>query len=339
MTLEGKALAQRGPVGLTRRALLGGVSSALVGPSAARTQQRLPLVGYLSLRSPAGNAPLNEAFLRGLDEAGFEENRNVVIAYAIASGDVDRLKPMTAELLRRQPTVLFASSSNAALAAKAATDTVPIVYVGASDPVRLGLVKSLARPGGNLTGFTMYSHTFSAKRLELLHELVPQARTVGILINPANPSADQERQDLRQAAGTLGLQPLFIDMRREADLEPAFARLREAEVHALYIVDDPLLASQQERICGLALQGSIGLVSTLHSFSTAGALATYGTDFPQVHHDAALYVARILRGDKPSDLPVRLPTRFTLTLNQKTARALGLTLSPSLLSRADEVIE
>lgn len=305
----------------------------------AWAQQRLPLVGHLSLRSPDGGAELRQAFVRGLADAGFEENRNVAIAFFATSGDIDRLKAQLAELLRREPTVLFAASSNAAVVAKAATGTIPIVYTGASDPVKLGLVQSLARPGGNLTGFTMYSHTFSAKRLELLHELMPQAITTGILVNPANPSAAQEAHDLRQAATTLGLQPLFVEMRSEAELEPAFARLRDAGARTLYVVDDPLFSSLEERIAALALQGSIGLVSTLHSFSAAGGLASYGTDFAKVHHDAALYVARILRGEKPADLPVLLPTRFTLTLNHKTARALGLALPSSLLARADEVIE
>lgn len=329
-------LATRGQAGLKRRLFL---ALATAAPASAGAQQRLPLVAHLALRSAAGNAELNAAFLRGLADAGFEENRSVAIAWATADGVTDRLRPLADELVRRQPSVLFASSSSAAVAAKAATSVVPIVYAGASDPVKLGLVQSLARPGGNLTGFTMYAHTFSAKRLELLHELLPHDRTVGVLLNPANPSAAQETQDLRLAATTLGLQPLFVETRAEADLEPAFARLQDAKVHALYMVDDPLLANLQARIAALALQRSIGLVSTLHSFSAAGALASYGTDFAQVHHDAALYVARILRGEKPADLPVLLPTRFTLTLNQKTARALGLTLPTSLLARADEVIE
>jgi putative ABC transport system substrate-binding protein len=320
-----------------KRRLLLALAGAWTG--AAQAQQRLPLIGVLSLRTPEGNAENMKAFMRGLATLGFEENRNVAIAYTAASGDIERLKAAAAELLRRQPAVLFAVSSNAGVVAKAATGTVPIVYVGASDPVKLGLVQSLARPGGNVTGVTMFSHTFGAKRLELLHELMPQATSIGILINPANPSADEERQDLRRAAATLGLQPMFVEARSDAELETAFARLGEAKVRALYMVDDPLFASRDARLCALALQGSIGMVSTLHSFSTAGALASYGTDYAQIHYDAALYVARILRGEKPADLPVLLPTRFTLTLNQKTARALGLTLSPSLLARADEVIE
>jgi len=316
----------------------------LAVPRSGRTQggqaqARLPLVAHLSQRSPEGNAPLNAAFERGLADGGYTDGKNVVIAWVSAHGQSERLKPLAEELLRRQPAVLFASSSNAAVAAKAATSTAPIVYVGASDPVKLGLVQSLARPGGNLTGYTMYAHTFSAKRLELLHELIPQATTVGILVNPANASTEQERQDLRLAAAKLGLQPQFVEARREADLEPAFASLREAGVRALYMVDDPMLASAQARVSALALANALGLISTLHSFSVAGALASYGADFEQVHHDAALYVARILRGEKPGDLPVLLPTRFTLTINQKTARALGLALPPALLARADEVIE
>ena len=310
---------------------------ATAGPSWA--QERLPVIGYLGLRLADGNVALATAFRRGLADAGFEENRNVAIAYALAEGQAERLKPLAGELVSRQVSVIFAASSSAAIAAKAATNTIPIVYVGASDPVKLGLAQSLGRPGGNLTGFTMYSHTFSAKRLELLHELVPQAATVGVLVNPANPSAEQERHDLSDAAATLGLQTVFVEARGEADLEAAFARLADAKVRALYVVDDPLLTTVVSSTVQRALKGSIAMISTFDYIAAAGALASYGTDFPQLHHDAAVYVGRILKGEKPADLPIMLPTRFSFTINLKTARALGLTVPSSVLARADEVLE
>jgi putative ABC transport system substrate-binding protein len=308
-------------------------------PAAAAAQRKLPVIGYLTFRSPTGGSDLLAPFLRGLAEGGFEENRTVTITYAYADARLERLRELAAELVDRRVSVIFAATSNAALAAKAATSTIPIVYTGASDPVKIGLAQSLARPGGNLTGFTMYSHTFSAKRLELLHELVPQATTVGVLVNPLNPSAAQEIQDLSQAAATLGLQAIFVEARADGDIEPAFTRLGESQARALYVVDDPLFGSHYPQMAELARKASLPTISTLHAFTEAGAFASYGTDFAQLHHDAALYVARILKGEKPADLPIMLPTKFTLTLNLKTAKALGLAITPAMLGRADEVIE
>lgn len=321
---------------MKRRALLAGIASL---PVTTRAQAKLPVIGYLGQRTSDAGSYLYAAFTQGLAEAGFEENRNVAIAYAYADGKTDRLKPLAAELVRRQPAVLFAASSAAAVAAKATTDTIPIVYVGASDPVKLGLVQSLARPGGNLTGYTMYSHTYSAKRLEILHELVPQATKLGVLVNPDNPSASAELQDVHQAAAALGFQAVVVEVKSEADFAGAFARLAEEKVRALYIVDDPLFGILALQIPKLALKNSIATISTLRTSAQNGGFASYGTDFAQVYHDAALYVARILKGVKPADLPVLLPTKFTLSVNQKTATALGLALSPAMLARVDEVIE
>jgi putative ABC transport system substrate-binding protein len=308
--------------------LAGGAAIAAPAIAAPAQAQQLPAIGYLTLRTPDGDSPLQAAFVRGLAEAGFEENRNIAIAFASAYGRVERLKALAAELVNRRVAVIFAASSNAALAAKAATTTIPIVYTGASDPVRLGLAQSLGRPGGNLTGLTMYSH-----------ELVPQAATLGLLVNPTNPSAEQETQDLRQAATALGLQTVLVEARAESDLDGAFARLADAKVGALYLFDDPMLASPDSKVVPRALRASMAVISTLREMAERGALASYGTDFPQLYRDAALYVARILKGESPADLPIMLPTRFSLTLNLKTARALGLAIPPSVLGRADEVIE
>jgi len=324
---------------MRRREVFAASISIAALPVTASAQQKLPVIGFLSLRSSAGSSDGLAAFKRGLSEMGFEENRNVTIANAFADGRLERLRELAVELVRRQVSMIFASGSNAALAAKAATATIPIVYTGGSDPVKIGLAQSFARPGGNVTGFNMYSHTFSAKRLELLHELVPQATTVGVLVNPLNPSAQQETLDLSQAAATLGLELVLAEARADDDIEPAFARLAETRVRGLYLVDDPLFANHYGRLAKLALKGSLPAISALRAFSDAGALSSYGTDYTQLHHDAALYVARILKGEKPADLPIMLPTKFTLTLNLKTAKALGLAISPTMLGRADEVIE
>jgi len=330
---------------MRRRTLLGiaaaGAPAVLAWPSIAQgqTPRPMPSIGYLAVRSDASSVPLIAGFHRGLADAGFEENRNVAIAYAAANGQTERLKPLVEELLARRVSVIFAASSAAAVAAKAATSTVPIVYTGASDPVKLGLAASLGRPGGNLTGFTMYSHTFSAKRLEMLHELMPHARTIGVLVNPANPSAAQERQDLRDAAATLGLETTFAEASAERELDAAFARFEAKAIRAVYLVDDPLFGTLEGHIVARALKQSIGLISTLQSFAVAGALASYGADFAQLFRYAGVYVGRILKGESPADLPIGLPTRFMLTLNLKTAKAIDCDISPAVLGRADEAIE
>jgi putative ABC transport system substrate-binding protein len=325
---------------MRRREIIGGIASlTAIGPRAAHAQKPMPLVGYLTLRSSAGNSDLLAAFLKGLSEMGFEENSTVTIGYAVADADEEKLKLLAEDLVARRAAVIFAANSRSALVAKAATSTIPIVYVGASDPVAIGLVQSLARPGGNVTGVTMYSHTFSAKRLELLHQLVPQATKVGVLVNPVNPSATQEKQDLAEAANAFGIQLVFAEARSERDLHKAFADLVGAKATALYMVDDAVFGSFDKSIAARALESSLPAISTLRSFAAAGGLASYGTDFPQIFHDAAFYVARILKGESPSNLPVMLPTKFMLTINQKTARALGLTLPEAVLARAEEVIE
>lgn len=323
---------------LARRRLLtlaGG--GFLAAPAAA--QQRLPVVGYLAGQSTAAAAPLRAAFTIGLAQTGFRDGQNVTIDFQSSDGQADRLPGLARELVSRPVTVIFASSTGAARAAKAATASIPIVYTGASDPVALGLAASLARPGGNLTGATMYAHTYAAKRLEILHELVPAARTVGILINPSNPSAAQERADIESAARTLGLEPLFAEAAGRDTIANALEALVGDGVRPVYMVDDPLFTSSRTEIMTQAQRRSLAILSTLEAQAAAGALASYGTDFADMHRLCGGYVGRILKGETPGDLPIILPTRFRLVINLKTARSLALTVSSELLTRADEVIE
>ncbi|MFO1080349.1 MAG: ABC transporter substrate-binding protein [Reyranellaceae bacterium] len=326
-----------------RRRLLLAIAATLAGTAAAEAQApaqpgQRPTIGYLTLRSPEGDRVLQDAFRRGLAEAGLVDGSTVTILVESADGRSDRLKGLAEGFVQRGVSVIFAGGSNTAVAARAATVTIPIVYTGASDPVHLGLVRSLAKPGGNVTGITMYAHTYSAKRLELLHELVPPARTIGVLVNPANPSAGQQRDDLSAAARTLGLDLRFVEARHASDLEAAFAALKAGGAQAVVLVDDPMFGSPESRVAERALAAGLPLISTLRELAERGGLASYGTDFALTYRDAARYVTRILRGERPADLPVMLPTAFVLTLNTGTARRLGLAIPPALLARADEVL-
>jgi putative ABC transport system substrate-binding protein len=322
-----------------RRTVITGLAVAATIPRSWAQQPLVPVVGYLSGRSRDTDEALVAAFREGLADGGYLEGRNVAIEYVSADGHAERLSGLAGELVGRQVAVIFASSSNSAVAAKAATATVPIVFTGASDPVRLGLAASLSRPGGNLTGVTMFAHAFSAKRLELLHQLLPEARSVGILANPANPSAETELHDLQTAAPTFGLQTMLVEARAEGDIDAAFATLAGRDVGMLYVVDDPLFTGRRKQIGALAKRHSIAAISTLRELAEAGALASYGASFAAVHRECGVYVARILKGENPGDLPIMLPTRFTLVVNLKTAQALGSTVPASLLALADEVIE
>jgi putative ABC transport system substrate-binding protein len=322
-----------------RRFLAGLALAATASRASAQHPATSPVVGYLSGRSRDADAPLVAAFRQGLAEAGYPDERAVAIDYLSAEGHAERLPALAAELIRRRVSVIFASSSNAAVAAKAATAAVPIVFTGASDPVKLGLAASLNRPGGNLTGITMYAHTFSAKRLELLHELVPVARVVGMLVNPTNPSAAAELQDLQAAASSLGLEPIVVEARSQGDIEGALETLANRRARALYLVDDPLFTSRRKELAALAASRSLGMISTLRELADAGALASYGTSFAEIHRQCGLYVGRVLHGESPGDLPIMLPTRFALVINLKTASALGLNIAPGLLATSDEVIE
>jgi putative tryptophan/tyrosine transport system substrate-binding protein len=317
--------------------LLGG---AAAWPFAARAQQpSLPTIGFLSGGSGGAYSEIEAAFLDGLKEAGFVPGGNVAVEYRWADGQYDRLPALAADLVRKRVAVIFASSSGSAVAAKAATSTIPIVFAGASDPVNLGLVPNLNRPGGNVTGVTMFSHVLSAKRLELLHQLVPKATVIAVLLNPDNPSAETELQSIQAAAHGSRLQTIVLSTRTVSDIDAAFASLDQKNAVALIVIGDPLFTSQRDKILALAASMTIPASYPLRQFADAGGLLSYGTSFSNAVRQGGIYAGRILKGEKPGELPVMLPTKFDLVINLKTAKALGLEIPPTLLALADEVIE
>jgi len=333
--------ARKGPA-LNRRSLItllvGG--SAVAWPLAARAQQAaMPVVGFVDSGSPGPHAPNVAAFRRGLKEAGYIEGQNVAIEFRWAEGQNDQSASLVADLVRRRVTVIAATSIAAALAAKVATTTIPIVFRTGADPVGLGLVTTLNRPNGNLTGVTSLNIEVGSKRLELLHELVPTATTVGILVNPTSPNADKTSKDLEAAAHTLGLHLHVLHARTERDLDAALASLVQVDAGGLVIGPDALFASQNEKLAALTARYAVPSVHFLRSFVTAGGLMSYGGSFTDSFYQAGIYVGRILKGEKPGDLPVQRSTKVELVLNLKTAKALGITFPISLLGRADEVIE
>jgi len=319
-------------------ALLGG---AAAWPLAVRAQQStIPVVGYLSSFPADINPKFVQAFRRGLNEAGFVEGRNVTIEYRWDDeGRYDRLPTMVADLIGKQAAVLFASPVPAALAAKAATVTVPIVFAIGSDPVEAGLVDSLSRPGANITGATFLSVELGAKRLELLHDLLPTINSIGLLVNPNNPNATPQTKHLEAATSALGLQLIVLQAGSLRDFDNAFATQTQKRVDAIIVSADPFFISHRAQLVALAAQYSKPVVYYARDFAVAGGLLSYASSFTDSFYQAATYVGRILKGEKPADLPVLQPTKFELVINLKTAKALGLTIPPSLLARADEIIE
>ena len=319
--------------------LLGGVAAAW--PMAARAQQpAMPVIGYLSSASPDRDAGRLRAFRQGLSETGFIEGRNVAIEYRWADEQHDRLPALAADLVHQQVAVIAqAGHVLGVFAAKAATTTIPIVFVTGVDPVGLGLVASLSRPGVNLTGVTTLGIELEPKRLELLHELIPAARTVGALVNRMHPIAEAQSSELQAAARGLGLKLQILDASTERDFDAVFARLVELQADGLVIATDGLFISQSEHLARLAVRHAMPAIFQLRTFAAAGGLMSYGGDFAEMYRQSGVYVGRILKGEKPVDLPVQQVTRVELVLNLKTAKALGLEVPPSLLARADEVIE
>jgi len=320
--------------------LLGGTVAAW--PLAARGQQpAVPVIGFLGGASPDRWVGRLRAFHQGLSETGYVVGRNLAIEYRWAEGQNDRLPSLAAELVGRQVSVIAAPGSvPAALAAKAATTTIPIVFEIASDPVELGLVASLARPGGNITGVTSLNAQVGPKRLELLHELVPTATVVGLLVNPTNPNeAEPTTKNLQAAARSLGLEMHVLHASAEGDFDAAFATLIQLRAGALAIGTDPLFTSRLEQLAALTVQPAVPTVYQFREFTAAGGLMSYGGSLTDTFRAAGVYTGRILKGDKPADLPVQQTTKVELFLNLKTAKALGLTVPIPLLGRADEVIE
>jgi putative ABC transport system substrate-binding protein len=317
--------------------LLGG---AAAWPLGARAQQPMPVIGFLCSGSPDSFAHLVDAFRRGLNETGYTEGRNVVIEYHWAKGRYDRLPTLAADHVRRGVAVVVAvGNTAAALAAKAATSTIPIVFNVGSDPVAVGLVASLNRPGGNLTGLTLFATSVAAKRLQLLCELAPAATVIGVLANYTNSSAEVEVTSVQDAAREIGRQIRVFNARNERDIDSIFTTLLEQPIGALYVGSDPLFTSQRTRIVGQAAVCKVPTMYFLREFVEAGGLCSYGADLSDNWRQVGIYTGQILKGEKVGELPVRLPTKFELVINLKTAKALGLTVPLTLLATADEVIE
>ena len=324
---------------IQRRELLFALTGAAAWPLAARAQGDVPVVGYLSSFSPETNRKFTEAFREGLNEAGFREGRNVNIEYRWAEeGRYETLPTMAVELVNRRVSVIFASPIPAALAAKAATATIPIVFAVGSDPVETGLVTSLNRPGGNATGAAFLSVELVSKRLELLRDLAPKIASVGLLVNPHNPNAAPQTKEMEEATKTLGVRLDTLEASAESDFDTVFRTLRQRN-EALVISADPFFFSHSSQLVGLAVRYAIPTMYYAREFVSAGGLISYASNLEDSFRRAATYVARILKGEKAADLPVIQPTKFELVLNLKTAKALGLTVSPTLLARADELIE
>ena len=320
--------------------LFGGAAAAW--PLAARAQQpAMPVIGFLSAEWAGLTAERMRAFHEGLRETGYVEGRNVAIEYRWAKGQNDQLPLLAADLVRRQVTVIAAPGSTpATLAAKAATAMIPIVFEIASDPVQLGLVASLARPGGNITGVTSLNAEVGPKRLELLHELLPTATVVGLLVNPTNPNlAEPTTKNLQAAARTLGLQVHVLHASSDAELDAVFATLLRVRAGGLVIGADPFFSSRLEQLAALTVRHAVPTVYQTREFTAAGGLMSYGASFTDTFRAVGIYTGRILRGDKPADLPVQQTTKVELFLNLKTAKALGLEVPRTLIARADEVIE
>jgi putative ABC transport system substrate-binding protein len=319
--------------------VLGGTAAAW--PLAARAQQpAMPVVGYLANATPSGFAHLVAAFRRGLGELGYVEGRTVAIEYRWAEGQHDRLPGLVADLIARRAAVIMATGGGApAFAAKAATTTIPIVFTGGGDPVKAGLVASLSRPSGNATGVVNIEVELTARRFELLRELVPTAALIAVLFNPTNPDAERQVVEVERAAQTLGQQISLFNARSEGEFDAAFAAIVERRAGALFVSGDPLFTSGRARLIALAAQYAIPASYSFRDFPLAGGLMSYGADLLDVHRQAGVYAGRILKGEKPADLPVLQPTKFNFVINQKTAKWLGLTVSDKLLVAADEVIE
>jgi putative ABC transport system substrate-binding protein len=328
----------------TRRTVIAGLGAAATWPLAALAQQaKLPVIGFLGGTSPEELADRLRAFHQGLNEAGYVEGRNVAIEYRWAHGQDDRLPALAADLVRLQARVIVAPTGTpAASAAKASTSTIPIVFQTGADPVKTGLVASINRPEGNLTGISNASSTLGAKRLELLHELVPSSAPIAVLLNPANRIvAEIQKNDLEEGARLLGLHLIFVGASNPRDFDAAFVSLKQQGAGTLLVSDDAFFNGQPEReqLIALAAQYAIPASYAFREFPTVGGLMSYGTIVIDAYRLVGVYTGRILNGEKPADLPVQQPTKFELVINLRTAKALGLTIPPNLLALADDVIE
>ena len=315
--------------------------STAVWPLAARAQQQaMPVVGFVNVSSAKGHAQQLSAFLTGLGETGYVDGRNVAIEYRWAEGRSDRLPAMVADLVHRQVAVIAATTTSAALAAKAATTTIPIVFEIADDPVRLGLVASLDRPGGNITGIGNLNIEIVPKRVQLLHELVPTARVLALLVNPANSTvAETQSREALSAANALGLELHILNASTDRDFDAVFASLIQLRAGGLVVAADPLFSGRSKTLGELTVRHAIPAIFHLRDFVAAGGLLSYGADTRDAYRLAGIYAGRILKGEKPANLPVQQSTKVELIINLKTAKVLGLDFPNTLIGRANELIE
>jgi len=327
---------------MRRREFIAGLGSAAAWPLAARAQQSaMPVIGFLSPQSAEVDYKIDVTvpFLQGLQDAGYVEGQNVSIEYRRAEGQIDRLPTLADDLVRRRVAVIATTGFSAALAAKAATMTIPIVFATGADPVALGLVASLNRPGANVTGSAVLEAELAPKRLQLLRELLPNAARFGVLTDPAVPPTQSVVAELQRPARTLGLQLVFVNARTDGDLETAFATFSQQRVGAILVGNSSSYHQRMEQLAPLAARHALPAIFPYREYALAGGLMSYGSSLGYMNHQAGIYTGRILKGEKPADLPVEQATRIELALNLKTAKTLGITFPTSLLVRADEVIE
>jgi putative ABC transport system substrate-binding protein len=325
---------------MRRREFIAALGSAAAWPLAVRAQQPgMPVIGFLSPQSADDTKNFTVAFLRSLKETGYVESQNVAVEYRWAENQFDRLPALAADLVRRRVAVIVAPGAAAALAAKAATTIIPIVFVVGGDPVALGLVASLNRPGANLTGGAVLTTEVSPKQLQLLRELIPDAALFGVLVDPASAATQSLIADLQAAARTLRLQLVVVTARTENDLETAFASLSQQRVGAVLVGGSPFYNRRMEQLATLAARHALPAIFQYREYPMAGGLMSYGSSLGYVYQQAGIYTGRILKGEKPADLPVEQATKLELVVNLKTAKALGLTIPETLLATADEVIQ
>ena len=325
---------------MKRRDFISLIGAAATWPLAARAQQpTVPMVGFINLGTPEASGYLRAAFQKGLNETGYIEDQNVTIEYRWAEGHYDRLPELAADLVRRRVSVIAATGTQAALAAKSATSSIPIVFETAGDPIKLGLVASLNRPVGNITGVTQLASELVSKRLGLLHDLIPTATIIGLLVNPTDPRAESQTREMQKAAHALGLQIHVLNAGTEDEINKAVATLPQLRAGALLVGTSELFRRRDVQLPALAARQGLPVIYQYRESVAAGGLISYGTSITDAYRQAGIYTGRVLKGEKPTDLPVLQPTKYELVINLKTAKALGLNIPSGVLAIADEVIE